>query len=175
MKSRKIGSFTVKDLWSSNPSNVYFEVHRITQNANGYDHEYIYVSHYKSPMDHGSYNIDAAEYMELNDEDLLKKIKYENMLDNLLFEEDIELINKTFHYDSIYEFFDQFVLEGTTKEEAYEEFKKFEEGFEPECRVNYSYDGFCEELDKGYGNSGCVQIARLLKLKKSIWYDNEYC
>ena len=58
---------------------------------------------------------------------------------------------------------------------AYEDFAQFEDGFEKECRNELSFEQFMEELKKGYGNSGYVQIARLFELSNGIWYDNEYC
>ena len=33
---------------------------------------------------------------------------------------------------------------------------------------------FINELKKGYGKSGCIQVARLFELSNGIWYDNEY-
>lgn len=58
---------------------------------------------------------------------------------------------------------------------AYEDFAQFEDGFEKECRNELSFEQFMTELKKGYGVSGCVQVARLFELSNGIWYDNEYC
>lgn len=58
---------------------------------------------------------------------------------------------------------------------AYEDFAQFEDGFEKECRNELSFEQFMTELKKGYGKSGCVQVARLFELSNGIWYDNEYC
>lgn len=38
-----------------------------------------------------------------------------------------------------------------------------------------TYEEFLEEINKGYGNSGAIEIARLLVLSNGIYYDNEYC
>lgn len=57
---------------------------------------------------------------------------------------------------------------------AYEDFAKFENGFEKELRNEMDYETFLQEIKKGYGKSGCVQIARLFELSNGIWYDNEY-
>lgn len=68
-----------------------------------------------------------------------------------------------------------FVKVGNNKTEAYDDFYEFEMGFDEDCRTNLSYEEFCSELDKGYGNSDCIQIARLYEDKNGvIWYDNEY-
>lgn len=59
--------------------------------------------------------------------------------------------------------------------EAYDDFFKFENGFDEDARNNLTFEEFCAELDKGYGNSGCVQIARLYEDENGvIWYDNDY-
>lgn len=58
---------------------------------------------------------------------------------------------------------------------AYEDFAQFEDGFEKECRNELSFEQFINELKKGYGESDCVQVARLFELSNGIWYDNEYC
>lgn len=60
-------------------------------------------------------------------------------------------------------------------EYAFEDFVSFEEGFEKEARNKMSFDEFMVELKKGYGKSGCVQVARLFELSNGIWYDNEFC
>lgn len=57
---------------------------------------------------------------------------------------------------------------------AFEDFAKFEDGFEKEVRNEMDFETFLTELKKGYGKSGCVQIARLFELSNRIWYDNEY-
>ena len=59
--------------------------------------------------------------------------------------------------------------------EAYDDFYKFEMGFDEDCRANLSYEEFCSELDKGYGKSDYTQVARLYEDESGvIWYDNEY-
>lgn len=58
---------------------------------------------------------------------------------------------------------------------AYEDFAQFEDGFEKEVKNELSFEQFMTELKKGYGVSGCVQVARLFELSNGIWYDNEYC
>lgn len=58
---------------------------------------------------------------------------------------------------------------------AYEDFAQFENGFEKEARNELSFEQFMTEFKKGYGKSGCVQVARLFELSNGIWYDNEYC
>lgn len=70
-----------------------------------------------------------------------------------------------------------FVLIGHTRKEAYQAHIKFEMGFtNPEVRVIIDFAEFCSELDKGYGNSDYIQIARLYEAPNGdIWYDNEYC
>lgn len=69
-----------------------------------------------------------------------------------------------------------FVLIGTSWKEAYEDFCDFEEGFDTDCRTELSFEEFCSELSKGYGNSEYTQIARLYEDENGvIWYDNDYC
>jgi hypothetical protein len=69
-----------------------------------------------------------------------------------------------------------FSLIGHNRLEAYGAHMNFEMGFEnPEVRVLITFKEFCEELDKGYGNSKYIQIARLYEdTDNRIWYDNEY-
>ena len=57
---------------------------------------------------------------------------------------------------------------------AFYDFAQFEDGFEKECKVNITYEEFVKELEKGYGKSVYIQIARLFELSNGIWYDNEY-
>ena len=59
-------------------------------------------------------------------------------------------------------------------EYAYEDFAKYEDGFEKSVQNKLSYDDFINELKKGYGKSGCIQVARVFELSNGIWYDNEY-
>ena len=59
-------------------------------------------------------------------------------------------------------------------EYVFEDFVKFEDGFEKELKNEITYETFLKELKKGYGKSGCVQIARLFELTNGVWYDNEY-
>lgn len=61
------------------------------------------------------------------------------------------------------------------RREAYKDYCEFESGFDDKCRTELSYEEFCKELNKGYGNSDCIQIARLYEDAKGVvWYDNEY-
>lgn len=61
------------------------------------------------------------------------------------------------------------------RKEAYKDYCEFESGFDDNCRTELSYEEFCKELNKGYGNSYCIQIARLYEDTKGVvWYDNEY-
>ena len=71
-----------------------------------------------------------------------------------------------------------FVLTGNNRREAYESHIEFEKGFNesdnPYLKINFRK--FCKELDKGYGESDWLQIARLYEAPDGkIWYDNEYC
>ena len=71
-----------------------------------------------------------------------------------------------------------FVLIGNNRKQAYEDFIEFEKDFNDENNIylDMTYKEFCENLDKGYGNSNCIQIARLYESKDGkVWYDNEYC
>jgi len=68
-----------------------------------------------------------------------------------------------------------FIEIGRSKRQAYEDFCEFEMGFDEDCRVILSYEEFCSELNKGYGHSEYIQIARLHEDRQGvIWYDNEY-
>lgn len=69
-----------------------------------------------------------------------------------------------------------FVLVGNNRREAYEGHIEFEMGFDnPEARDIVSFCTFCRELNKGYGGSDHVQIARLYEAPDGkIWYDNEW-
>lgn len=62
-----------------------------------------------------------------------------------------------------------FVLVGNNRKQAYEDFIEDED-------YDMIFEEFCKELDKGYGNSNCIQIARLYETKDGkIWYENDYC
>ena len=62
-----------------------------------------------------------------------------------------------------------FVLIGNNRKQAYEDFIKDED-------YNMTFEEFCKELDKGYGNSDCIQIARLYETSDGkVWYENDYC
>ena len=50
------------------------------------------------------------------------------------------------------------------RREAYKDYCEFESDFDDNCRTELSYEEFCKELNKGYGNSDCIQIARLYEL-----------
>ena len=70
---------------------------------------------------------------------------------------------------------DGFVKVGNNRKEAYDDFVDFESGFEKEVRYNHTFEEFCEELDKGYGEADCTQIARLYETEDgTIWYDNDF-
>lgn len=71
-----------------------------------------------------------------------------------------------------------FVLVGNNRKEAYNDFIEFEKGFDDEDNpyLKMSFEDFCKELDKGYGQSDCLQITRLYEAPDGkIYYDNEYC
>ena len=68
-----------------------------------------------------------------------------------------------------------FVKVGNNRRESYDDFVAFESGFNEEVRYNYTFEEFCKELDMGYGNANCTQIARLYEDENGIiWYDNDY-
>ena len=51
----------------------------------------------------------------------------------------------------------------------------YEAGFSPDCQSIMDFETFCKELDLGYGNSNCIQVARLYEAPDGkIWYDTEY-
>lgn len=58
---------------------------------------------------------------------------------------------------------------------AYKDFCDFESGFSEDCRNDMTFEEFMTEFKKGYGNSGCVQIARLFENDNGIFYDLDYC
>ena len=62
---------------------------------------------------------------------------------------------------------------GDTLEDAYNDYVEFEECACTPYQV-VSYETFIEEVQKGYGVSGCIQIARLFILESGVWYDNDY-
>lgn len=76
--------------------------------------------------------------------------------------------------NEINELYDEkgFIKVADDYESAYKDFMDFEEGFDG---TDLSYDEFLTELKKGYGNSNCIQIARLFELSDGIYYDNYYC
>jgi hypothetical protein len=49
------------------------------------------------------------------------------------------------------------------------------EDFIHETETEISFDDFMCELEKGYGKSDFIEIARIFELSNGIWYDNEYC
>ena len=70
-----------------------------------------------------------------------------------------------------------FVLEASSREEAFTKFIEFESGFQDISNpyLSMTFSEFCQELEKGYGNSDCIQIARLYEdCDGKIWYDNAY-
>jgi len=87
----------------------------------------------------------------------------------------LRVIFKGYEYDEDFESMienQEIVKIADDYESAYNDFIKNEEIY---GKPNISYDEFLSELKKGYGNSDCVQIARLFELSDGIWYDNEYC
>lgn len=72
--------------------------------------------------------------------------------------------------------FSSFVFAGKNRQEAYDSHIEFEKGFDPECSyADMTFEEFCDELDKGYDGSDCLQIARLYEdANGNIWYDNEF-
>lgn len=68
-----------------------------------------------------------------------------------------------------------FIQVGNNRKEAYDDFCEFENGFDKDARNELTFEEFCTELDKGYGESIYVQIARLYEDKDGVvWYDNEF-
>lgn len=67
-----------------------------------------------------------------------------------------------------------FVKVGNNRKEAYDDFVEFESGFDEDFRTILTYEEFCIELEKGYGNSDCIQISRLYENEDGIWYDNDF-
>ena len=68
-----------------------------------------------------------------------------------------------------------FVKVGNNRKEAYDDFVAFENGFDEDYRTELTFEEFCEELDKGYGNANYTQIARLYEDENgNVWYDNDY-
>ena len=63
------------------------------------------------------------------------------------------------------------IAEAGDYKKAYEDFLLDEETYDG---TRMTYDEFMTEFRKGYGKSGCVQIARLFELSNGVWYDNEY-
>lgn len=59
-------------------------------------------------------------------------------------------------------------------EKAYKDFLKFESNFDNETKIVLTYEQFLTELNKGYGNSSYIQIARYFVLSSGIYYDNDY-
>ena len=58
---------------------------------------------------------------------------------------------------------------------AYKQHIEFEKGFnDSSVQDLLSFEEFCKELKKGYGNSDHLQIARLMETNDAIYYDNEY-
>lgn len=64
---------------------------------------------------------------------------------------------------------------GNNREEAYQDYINFENGFDEDTKIALSYEQFCTELDKGYSNSEYVQVARLQEDENGVvWYDCDY-
>lgn len=57
---------------------------------------------------------------------------------------------------------------------AYEDFIDFESSYPEDLSNKLSFEDFKKELLKGYGNSSCLQVARLIILSNGVWYDNNY-
>lgn len=43
-----------------------------------------------------------------------------------------------------------------------------------ETAIMYGIEEFLKEIKKGYGNSSCIEIARLINQYDGIWYDEGY-
>ena len=98
--------------------------------------------------------------------------------------EDIRYLQKIFNNDSLTDkdiknmYENKEIIKIADKNDylsAYEDFCKYEDGFDDEIKTKISYERFICELKKGYGESDCIQIARLFELSDGIYYDNEYC
>lgn len=64
---------------------------------------------------------------------------------------------------------------GHNRQEAYENYRKFEKESHPQNFQPLTFGEFYFELDKGYGQSNHKEIARLYEQSDdSIWYDVEY-
>lgn len=59
----------------------------------------------------------------------------------------------------------------------YEDYVEYEKSFENDYITSkiLSYEDFMKEFKKGYGKSGCIQVARLVELDDGIYYDRDYC
>lgn len=55
---------------------------------------------------------------------------------------------------------------------AYNDFIKFEMGFDEEFRNICSFDEFVKQIQKGYRQSDYTQISRLIETNQGIFYDN---
>lgn len=104
-------------------------------------------------------------------------------MDIIFTENDINTLRKVFNNreiteDDIFSAWQQCLIVRIADAEdykyAYEDFAKFEDGFEKEVSNKLTFVEFMNELKKGYGKSDCVQIARLIELENGIWYDNDY-
>jgi len=90
---------------------------------------------------------------------------------------DISKVKQAYEIDSIEEIIalweDNYIVriaDTLDFEYAYEDYIK------SNSEIDYiTYEEFLEEINKGYGNSGRIEIARLLVLSNGIYYDNEYC
>ena len=70
-----------------------------------------------------------------------------------------------------------FVKIADDRKGAYRSHIEYEKSFNDEDNpyLKMNYEEFCTELDKGYGNSSWLQIARLYEDEDGkVWYDNEY-
>lgn len=68
-----------------------------------------------------------------------------------------------------------FVKIGDNRLEAYDSLYDLGLYFDEDYRTDLSYNRFCEELDKGYGKSKNIRIARLYEDEKgAVWYNNAY-
>lgn len=90
---------------------------------------------------------------------------------------DINLVKLAYQIDTIEEIIELWTNDSLVRiadtldfEYAYEDYIKSND------KLSYiTYGEFLKEINKGYGNSGTVEIARLLILSNGIYYDNDFC
>lgn len=69
---------------------------------------------------------------------------------------------------------DDIIFIGATVQKAYESFCEFEDGFNDNSKTEMDIDTFERELNKGYGVSDCIEIARLINTSNGYFYDKNY-